>query len=59
MEPLAAKMLADSQALREQFYQKKKDDPAFGKNPDAILEWFYERSPYYDKTYLLYPVGKE
>ena len=59
MEPLAAKMLADSQALREQFYQKKKDDPAFAKNPDAILEWFYERSPYYDKTYLLYPVGKE
>lgn len=59
MEPLAAKMLADSPALREQFYRKKKEDPNFSKNPDAILEWFYEQSPYYDKTYQLYPVGKE
>ncbi|HPI11488.1 MAG TPA: M14 family metallopeptidase [Catalimonadaceae bacterium] len=59
MEPLAARMLTETPALRDQLRQKKKEDPAFAKNPDAILEWFYERSPYYDKTYLLYPVGKE
>jgi murein tripeptide amidase MpaA len=59
MEPMANKMLADSPILRGQFHQKKKEDPLFIKNPDAVLEWFYERSPYYDKTYQLYPVGKE
>lgn len=28
-------------------------------NPTARLQWFYERSPFYDARYLLYPVGIE
>ena len=28
-------------------------------DPDARLRWFYERSPYFDPRYLIYPVGRE
>ena len=58
MEPLARKMIQDSPSLKEEFEQKKKEDPTFAQNADAILNWFNERSPYCDKTYLLYPVGR-
>jgi hypothetical protein len=59
IEPLAQKMLAEDPALAAEFEKKKKDDPAFAKDPKAIYEWFYSRSPYFDNRWLLYPVGEE
>jgi hypothetical protein len=59
IEPLAEKMLKENPALKEEFENKKKSDPAFANSPSAIYQWFYSRSPYFDSRWLLYPVGME
>ena len=58
MEPMAKEMLAADPFLKEQFETWKASFPK-DKQPSqyAILNWFYERSPYCDKSYLVYPVG--
>ena len=58
MEPMAKAMLAADPFLKEQFDAWKASFPK-DKQPSqyAILNWFYERSPYCDKNYLVYPVG--
>ncbi|MEO8547501.1 MAG: M14 family metallopeptidase [Sphingomicrobium sp.] len=57
--PLAERMLATDPALKREFEVKLASDPKFAADPDARLGWFYERTPYYDERYLLYPVGRE
>ncbi len=57
--PLADRMLAAEPRLRAEFDAKLKADPKFAGDPDARLAWFYQRTPYYDERYLLYPVGRE
>ena len=57
--PLAERMLASNPALRKEFEAKLAADPKFAADPEARLGWFYERTPYYDERYLLYPVGRE
>lgn len=59
MEPMAIKMLKESPALKAEFEQKLSADATFAKNPNAILGWFYSKTKYYDKNYLLYPIGRE
>lgn len=57
--PLAEKMLAADPALKAAFEAKLAADPKFAADPDARLAWFYQRTPYYDDRYKLYPVGRE
>ncbi len=57
--PLAEAMMAADPALRAEFEAKLASDPAFAANGDARLGWFYERTPFYDARYRLYPVGRE
>jgi hypothetical protein len=57
--PLAEKMLAADPALRQAFEAKLAADPAFAADGYARLEWFYQRTPYYDDRYLLYPIARE
>ncbi|WP_303703533.1 carboxypeptidase, partial [Brevundimonas naejangsanensis] len=57
--PLAEKMLAADPALKSAFEAKLAADPAFAADGDARLAWFYERTPFYDQRYRLYPVGRE
>lgn len=57
--PLAERMLAANPALRRAFEAKVRADRKFAADPDARLAWFYERTPYYDERYLLYPIGRE
>lgn len=57
--PLADRMLASDPALRRAFDAKVAADPSFAANGEARLAWFYERTPYYDERYLLYPIGRE
>jgi hypothetical protein len=57
--PLAEQMLASDPKLRAEFEKKLSTDPAFAANGTARLQWFYERSSYYDERYLLYPIGRE
>ncbi len=56
MEPVARKMLNEDPELKKEFETKLKTDEAFRNDPRARLDYFYERSPYYDKAYLQYPV---
>lgn len=57
LEKLADEMLAKDRNLRKEFEEKLKDEK-FAKNPNARLNFFYERSPYFDKQIGLYPVGR-
>ncbi len=57
--PLAEAMMAADPALKAAFEAKVAAEPAFAVNGDARLAWFYERTPFYDDRYRLYPVGRE
>ncbi len=57
IEKLAREMMAKDENLKREFEEKLKDE-TFAKNPRARLNFFYERSPYFDKRIGLYPVGR-
>lgn len=57
--PLAERMMAADPALKAEFEAKLAADPAFAADGDARLGWFYERTPFYDDRYRLYPVARE
>lgn len=64
MEPyaiarMADRMLASDPDLRDAFEAKLESDSAFAASPLRRLEYFYERSPFHDERYLLYPIGRE
>ncbi len=54
IEPAAKKMLADPK-VKAAFDEKLKD-PDFKKNPDARLDFFYQRHPSFDARFGVYPV---
>ncbi|HEY0378702.1 MAG TPA: M14 family metallopeptidase [Pyrinomonadaceae bacterium] len=58
LEKLAREMLAKDESLRREFEQKLKIDPQFASSASARLNFFYERSPYWDREMNLYPVGR-
>ena len=58
MEPLAQKMLANDAGLKQRFEQKLASDEDFAASPRQRLLWFYEQTPFYDESYLLYPVAR-
>ncbi|MDQ8028151.1 MAG: M14 family metallopeptidase [Brevundimonas sp.] len=57
--PLAERMMAADPALKAEFEAKVAAEPDFAANGDARLQWFYERTPFYDDRYRLYPVARE
>ncbi len=57
--PMAERMLADDPTLKAEFEKRLKEDEGFAASPLRRLQFFYERSPFYDDRYLLYPVGRE
>ncbi len=59
IEPMARRMLADDAELAAEFRQKLLTDREFAGDPRARLEWFYEKTPYYDREYRLYPIARE
>ncbi len=54
----AAEMLKSDAALKAKFEAEEARNPEFAKNPDAQLNWLYKNSPFYEKTFLRYPVGR-
>jgi hypothetical protein len=57
LEKLARDMLARDPALKMEFEARLKTDPAFAKSPEARLEFFYRRSPWYTQQNVgIYPV---
>ena len=57
--PMAERMLESDPQMRAEFEKRLTDDSAFAESPLRRLQYFYERSPFYDDRYLLYPVGRE
>jgi hypothetical protein len=56
LERLAREMMEKDQRLSEEFYAKVASDTLFAKNPYARLNFFYQRSPYWDASIGSYPV---
>jgi hypothetical protein len=59
MEPMAEAMLKEDPKLADEFEMKLESDPAFRGDSRARLQWFYERTPWYDERAWLYPVARE
>jgi len=56
MEEVAEKMLSEYPELKIEFYKKLAEEETFQADAEARLNFFYERSPYYDSNYLVYPI---
>lgn len=57
--PLGEQMLASDPELRAEFEARLAADPDFAADGDARLAWLYERTPFYDQRYRLYPIARE
>jgi hypothetical protein len=51
-------MLAANPKLRDEFARRVESNPQFASNPRERLQFFYERSTYWDPYINLYPVGR-
>jgi murein tripeptide amidase MpaA len=59
LEELAREMMEKDPKLKAEFEKKISSDPVFAANPYARLEFFYERSPWYEANRVgVYPVGR-
>ena len=59
LEPLARRMMDADPKLKAEFEHKIETDPRFAANPQARLEFFYDRSPWFEPQRVgMYPVGR-
>jgi len=56
IEPIAQEMIQENPELKDEFEQWLSDNPEVEDNPYQRLNFFYERSPYYDEQWNVYPV---
>jgi hypothetical protein len=56
METLAEEMLKKNPELQKEFSEKLKTDPKFAASSEQRLQFFYERSPYWDSNKNAYPI---
>ncbi len=57
LEKLAREMLHENSQLKHEFEQEL-NNPQFADDSTARLNFFYERSPYWDSQRNIYPVGR-
>mgnify|MGYP005838085313 CR=1 FL=1 len=58
MEKIAEEMLKNDVSLKKEFEEKLKSDETFRNNPYERLNFFYKKSPYWDKQLNIYPILK-
>jgi hypothetical protein len=58
LERLARNLLAADPKLKAEFERKVANDMKFAASPRERLNWFLQRSPWWDRRIGLYPVGK-
>lgn len=56
MEPYAKQMIKDDAQLKFEFFKRLDGDESFRNNPGERLDYFYKRSPFYDKGENIYPI---
>jgi len=57
-EDVAADLLKKDPELRKKLDKEKTDNPRLAGSAGAQLNFVYRNSPYFEKTYLRYPVGR-
>jgi hypothetical protein len=57
-EDVAAELLKNDPDLRKKLDKEKADNPKLAKSAAAQLNFVYRNSPYFEKTYMRYPVGR-
>lgn len=57
-EDIAADLLKKDAGLRKKLDDEKATNPQLAKSAAAQLNFVYRNSPYFEKTYLRYPVGR-
>ena len=55
-EDVAAEWLRQNPELKKQLDAKKAAEPEFAKNAGQILNWVYRNSPYFEPSFMRYPV---
>ena len=55
-EDIAANLLEKDPELKKALEEKRKSDPAFAADGSAQLDFVYKHSPYFEQSYLRYPV---
>ena len=55
-EDIAAEYLKNSPALQQKLNDRKMTDTAFAKNARAQLNFVYQNSPWFEPSYMRYPV---
>lgn len=58
METEARRMIDRDPSLKAEFDAKVAADTAFAHSPQARLNFFYQKSPYWDNSVMLYPVAR-
>ena len=56
MEKMMREMMEKDPALKLEFETKMKNDTLFRDNQYGIYNWFYKKTPYWDKVFNVYPV---
>ena len=56
MEPIARQMMERDHRLKQEFLDLLAKDAEFNDDPDARLDFFYQRSVYFDKGENVYPI---
>lgn len=57
-EDLAEQFLKENPEIAQQLEQEKVKDEKLRNDPEAILDWVYRKSPWYEPTHKLYPVRR-
>ena len=57
-EDVAAELLKNDPALKKKLDTAKLDNPKLANSAQAQLNFVYRNSPYFEKTYMRYPVGR-
>lgn len=56
---MADKLIEDDPLLKQELEAKKKNDLKFAACSECILDFIYKRSPYFERSYMLYPIYKK
>jgi hypothetical protein len=59
MEPMAERMLQEDPELRNEFEAKLAADSEFASDAQKRLQWFYQKTPFFDHDWNVYPVARE
>jgi hypothetical protein len=55
-EDYAEKLLEENPEVRKEFEERRENDKEFAANSYAQLSFIYQRSPYFEKSFMRYPV---